>query len=153
MIVKRAAVAVAGVLAAAVIAPAQAHASPCSGQSCTGLDPYATGCASSAVLAAVSYFRNDAGSGRVEMWYSELCSSNWAVTRVYSGSSDNMWAGVWKRDEGGISGNYDEHAGPGAPAYRYPFVYTGMIDGTVATCASGVNLNDGSVSGADTPCV
>lgn len=139
--------------AAAVSAPAVARGSAvCVGEGCEGLNPFDALCVEGAFIASLSYFRNAAGAGRVEMWYSPSCRANWAVTRVYEGPSDDMWAGIWKDGQGRISGVYDLYQGPGAPSYRYPFVYTAMIDGSVPTCAGGVNVSTGEYPSAEPAC-
>jgi len=127
-----------------------AFAADCSGTSCTGLDPYTTRCADDGFIASLRYFDNAAGSGRTEFWYSPSCTVNWAVTRVYSGPSDDMWTGVWQRDGGRITGRYA--AGPGHTDATYPYLYSPMIDGATVNCAGGININNGDYDAAEPDC-
>ncbi|MFC6080409.1 DUF2690 domain-containing protein [Sphaerisporangium aureirubrum] len=130
------------VISAATAEPA--YAALCSGSMCTGLDPYSAGCASNAAAVRTANISNGNGTGRVELWYSYSCNANWAVTRSYSGSK-SLWAGVWGRDYGTMSGQYENLSG-------YNWIYTNMINGSWVTCAGGDN-SGGNGPQVNTACV
>jgi len=73
--------------------PVNSVAAPikCSGTDCDGLDPYSSGCAY-----AKAHLVQAAGSvitfsgGRVELWYSDTCQTNWALTYNKTGQYRNF---------------------------------------------------------------
>ena len=123
-------------------APAPAAAAGCYGSDCKWQDPYAMGCADDAVMAGLAYVQTGTGTGRVEHWHSPGCMADWATTRVYSGPTDAVMAGIQQQGEGtyttGVSSDTVRH-----DMYTYPWVVTPMIDGSVANCAIGTVTNTG----------
>jgi hypothetical protein len=81
----------AAALQAAVSAASQATPIQCSATSCDGWDPYSSGCAyaKAHLVQAVGSVITFSG-GRVELWYSDTCQTNWALTYNQTGQFRNF---------------------------------------------------------------
>ena len=76
---------------AAVHAASQANPINCSGTGCDGWDPYSSGCAyAKAHLVQATGSVTTFSGGRVELWYSDTCQTNWALTYNRAGTSTNL---------------------------------------------------------------
>jgi hypothetical protein len=68
-------------------AASQADPINCSGTGCDGWDPYSSGCAyANAHLVQAAGSVITFSGGRVELWYSNTCQTNWALTYNQTGA-------------------------------------------------------------------
>ncbi len=84
-----------GTALAAVRGPYRAATVSCSAEACTGLDPYATGCADPFWTAQAQDISN--GQLRVELEYSPLCQSFWTQAYWLDGIGRPLGANVVQR--------------------------------------------------------
>ncbi|MCY9785709.1 hypothetical protein KIK06_17625 [Nocardiopsis sp. EMB25] len=136
----------ASVLGAALLtaAPAPAAAAGCYDQGCNGEDPYAMGCVNDAVMVSLDYVQTSTGTGRAEHWHSPACMADWATTRIYSGPTDNAWAGI-QQAPWGVGALYGQYSDTTRyDLYTYPWVVTPLLPGSQVNCAAGTVTNNGS---------
>jgi hypothetical protein len=81
---------------ALMFGPAAAQAATCSGTSCYGTDPQATGCAADArtVAGPVPIKVNGVQVAVVEQRWSNICKTNWSRVRTTDGKARYLWASI-----------------------------------------------------------
>lgn len=81
----------AAALQAAVPVTSAAAPIKCSGSDCDGWDPYSSGCAyAKAHLVQANGSVITFSGGRVELWYSDTCQTNWSLTYNKTGQYKNF---------------------------------------------------------------
>ena len=121
-------------------AGASAHGPECSGRSCRGLDPVATGCSRDAVTLAVLPHPGTASAGFLEVTElrgSASCRARWARVTSRLVSTDIKWTSVW------MAGHwFSTHVARfGAAGAR---VWSRMWSGPVSACGVSVAKSDPS---------
>ena len=137
---------VAGVAALALLlllltpAGASAHGPECSGTSCRGLDPVATGCSRDAVTLAIRPHPGTASAGFLEVTElrgSARCHARWARVTSRLVSADIKWTSAWM-DGHWFSTHTTRFGAAGAR------IWSRMWSGPVSACGVSVAMSDPS---------